>query len=896
MLSVIIADRIAFIKTMACYFTSRRISLQSWQICAIIYPTCSPKSLSLGQEQEMNISKLSPKIIVGILIAIIFGISLLFRIVLPYEQVFNGEWIKFTSIDAYFYQRIIDNTAFNFPHLMNFDPYFVYPGGKVLTNIFFPDWIIAFIVWVVSFGSPTQHTIDVVSVFFPAIVAALTVIPVYFIGKALFNRWVGVIAAGLTAVLPGEYLGRTILGLNDTPAIETLLTTTFMAFIILAIKSAREKELTFDHILRRDWSKCARPLIFSILAGLFLGMYLISWMGALLFVFIFVLYLVIQLIIDHLRQRSVDYLGIISFIPLLLALIIFFPAATGSLYVIAMVLALFIPVVLVVISRVMTYQKLKPFYYPVTLVVLGGIAVAAFHLINPDMLKSMFTLFDIFAPSGSTAATTIEMQAFLAPGGSFNTQVAWGNFTTSFFLLTHYAFPGLALISLSILIYLFIRKSNARESYLRPVIWVLAILAVIMVLLLVNGYGHRLLALIPLVVLFGLLFIPGNGQKNWLLFIVWTLVILVLTLGQRRFAYYLVVNIALLSAYLLWQIIWLAGVRKLAVKPEVIVAPVHPGKVKAKKQESHREKSGVSIHFIYAAMAGVALFFLAFFPNITKATDMTTPEEAPYAPTDAWMSSLLWMKDNTPDPFGDPAAYYRHYEVPPPGETFNYPSSAYAVTSWWDYGYWIMQIAHRIPSANPAQVSTRIISVANLFLSEDDNTTRELLAKMETSYVIIDNLITRSKFWAVINWAKQPQEKYNDVYYVPYQGKLQPVQFYHPDYYRTLAVRLFNFNGKAVTDVKPAVITYVDKTQEGINYKQVTDVKEFTSYQEALDYINNQKSGNHIIVGASPFISPVPLEAVPDFRLIHSSAQGTSQQNIGFIPEVKIFEYTGRNK
>jgi oligosaccharyl transferase (archaeosortase A-associated) len=896
----------------------------------------------------MNISKLSPKLIIGILIAIIFGISLLFRIVLPYEQVFNGEWIKFTSIDAYFYQRIIDNTAYNFPHLMNFDPYLLYPGGKILTDIFFPYWLMAGIIWLVGLGSPTQHTIDVVSVFFPAIIAALTVIPVYFIGKALFNRWVGVIAAALTAVLPGEYLGRTILGLNDTPAIETLLTATFMAFVILAIKAARERELTFDHILRRDWAKCARPLVFSVFAGLFLGMYLISWTGALLFVFIFVLYLVIQFVNDHLRRQSVDYLGVIGVIPLLLALIIFFRFSLGSFYVISLTLALFIPVVMVVISRVMTYRKIKPFYYPVALVVIGGIAVAGFYLINPDMLRSMFSSFAIFAPSGSTATTTIEAQPFLAPAGSFNTLVAWGNFTTSFFIAPWWlifgffiaalcglfyrytirgsannslllffclclvtviifavkirdpeyiidvlAFPGLALISLSILIYLFIRKSGAKESYLRPIIWVLVILAAIMVVLLLSGHGHRYWALVLTAVLLVLLFIPGSGQKNWLLFLVWTLVMLALTLGQRRFAYYLVVNIALLSAYLSWQIIWLAGIRKMAVKPVETPIPVREGKAKAKKKESRRDRPGVAVYFIYAALAGVVLFFVVFFPNISKATEMTTPEEAPYAPSDAWMSSLLWMKDNTPDPFGDPDAYYRLYEAPPPGETFKYPASAYGVTSWWDYGYWITQIAHRLPSANPGQEPARILNVANLFLSDNESSLRALMEKMDSSYVIIDNLTTRSKFWAVITWAKQPQEKYYDIYYVPYQGQLQAVQFYHAAYYRTLAVRLYNFDGKAVTDVKPAVITYVDQvSDQGISYKQVTDAKEFTSYQEALDYLNSQESGNHLIVGVSPFVSPVPLEAVPDYQLIHSSEQGVSQQNVGFIPEVKIFEYT----
>ncbi len=903
----------------------------------------------------MNVSRLSPKLIVAILIAVIFGISILFRVVLPYHQVFNDGVVKFTSIDAYFYQRVVDNTAVNFPHLMSFDPYFIFPGGRVLGDIFFPEWLAAGFAWMVGMGAPTQHTIDVVSVFFPAIFAALTVIPVYFIGKTLFNRWVGVIAAGLTAVLPGEYFGRTILGLTDTPAIEVLLTTTFLCFAILAVKAARERELTFNDILRRDWSKFLRPVIFSVLAGLFLGLYLVSWQGALLFVFIFVLYLVIQAVRDHLRQRSVDYLGIVGGITFLVALLIFFHFSFSAFYVVSVVLAFLIAVGLLIISRLMSYRKIRPIYYPITLVVIGGIALGAFYLINPDLLKTMLSRFDIFAPTGASAQTTVEMQPFLDPSntGKLNTIVAWGNFNTSFFLgpwwlvlvifgtaglslfYRYYLrgsaaislfvflvpvlvaaavfagvtavperitavvmFPGLALIALGVLVYLFIRKKGAGDSYWGAVFRVVAILAVIMVELLLYGYGKHALSFIPLAVLFCLLFLPGDGQKNWLLFLVWTLVILALTMPQRRYAYYFAINVALLSAYLFWQMIWLAGINKLGVSAGPIPVPVHGSKPKAKKKEIRRDRPGAATYIMSAGLAGITLFLLTFAPSIAGARSVTISEEAAYAPSDAWVSSLLWMKDNTPEPFGDPQAYYRHYEAPAAGGTFEYPPTAYGVTSWWDYGYWITQIAHRLPSANPSQQAEPIINVANLFLSEDNATAQELMAKLGSSYVIVDTTVTGGKFWAVATWAQQPLEKYYDVYYYKdSQGQYQAAQLYYPAYYDTLVVRLYNFNGKAVTEVKPTVVTYTDNVDDnGTKFKLVSNAQQFNSYQEALDYVNSQTSSKNVIIGVNPYVSPVTLEAVPDFQLVHVSEQGTSFASVGLVPEVKIFEYTGNRK
>ncbi|MCX7911856.1 MAG: oligosaccharyl transferase, archaeosortase A system-associated [Dehalococcoidales bacterium] len=839
----------------------------------------------------MRVSTTNGRLIAGILIFLAFGISLLFRIILPVGQVFNDGWIKFTSIDAYFYQRVIDVTATNFPRLMDFDPYFVYPGGRALNDIFFPSWITAAVIWVLTGGSPTQQAIDTISVFLPGIFAALTVIPAYFIGKALFGRGAGVIAAILTAVFPGEYLGRSIIGMTDTHVVETLLSTTFMAFIVLAIKSAHDSGLSQTDFRRWERRHYLRPLLFGALAGLFLAMYCLSWMGALLFVFILAVYLTVQAINDHLRQQPLDYLAVIGIPPLLIALAIFAPFSPRPLYTICILGGLAVPVVLIAISWLMLRLKLRPVYFPVALVAIAAIGLAIFYAISPGTLRAALGLFQIFAPSGASAITTVEMQPFLDPDrvGKLNLVIPWGNFTTSFFLLSKIAFPGIAFISLAFLIYLFIRRHKTDGGYLRPAAWITGILAVIMLVLLLSGYGQPWFTFIPAAVLFGTFFLAAENdrKKHWLLFFIWTLVMLLLTLAQRRFAYYFIINIALLSAYISWQAIWVCGAKRLA-ETQTETAPAGAAQ---KRTGRHTTR-----HVLFAAIAGIAVFLIVILPNVVKATEMTTKEEAPYAPSDAWMSALLWIRENTPEPFGDPSSYYRVFPAPPKGEKFAYPDSAYGVTSWWDYGYWITHIAHRLPSANPAQEPARIIDVANLFLSEDETSARELLRKMDSAYVIIDDLTVTSKFWAIATWAGKPDTKYYETYSVSYQGALLPVHFYKIDYYRTLAVRLFNFDGRKVTDIKPFVITWVDRQdRRGNSYRQVTEIKDCTSYEEAQDYLRTLRETknevNCAIVGVNPFVSPVPLEAVPGFKLIYSSEQGSEVKGVGFVPEVKVFEY-----
>ena len=762
---------------------------------------------------------------IGILITGFFAISLTFRIALPYDQVFVHDWIKFTSIDAYYQMLIVDSLANNFPQLTPFSPFLVYPGGGGFGEIHFFNWLIAFIAWIFGLGSPTQHLIDVIGVYFPAILAALTIIPVYFIGKALFNRWAGVIAAALVAVFAGEYLGRSILGFADQHVAETLFTTVAALFLILAIKNAGERELKFNQIIQRDWNIIRRPIIYSLLAGVFLGFYLITWLGGLLFVFIITLYFIIQLIINHIKHKPNDHLGIIGFILFLVALIIFLPFSPSLSYILPLIIAALIPPVLCGVSTFISHRGFKSFYFPLSIIGVAVIFLGLIAAISPSHLNWMASQFSIFTPTGASAATTLEMQPFLSPQGTFSTGVAWGNFTTSFFLAPDWPIPGFGFISFAILIWVAIK--------------------------------HR------------------ADDEKLTFFLIWSLIIFVLTFTQRRFAYYLVINIALLSAYLSWQAIWFAGLRRLAVKEEK----------KPEKEEKRVKKPGWTIYHINTILVVVIVFFFVLFPNIMKSREVAA--QARFAPSDAWQESLVWMKENTPEPLGNPDAYYDVYDRP-----FTYPDSAYGVTSWWDYGYWISRVAHRIPNTNPSQDPKPITKVAALLLNDDDSQRDEIMKELASSYLITDYAMATDKFWAIATWSGRNFEEFIDTYIVSYENEQIPVRVFLPEYYRTPLVRLQIFDGKSVPEGAPVVLSYEERYGDnGAVLRYVTNIKEFSSYQEALSFIDGQDSGNHVIVGINPFSSPIPLEEVEGFNLIYGSEPIIPQEGMKPYSEVKIFEY-----
>jgi len=808
--------------------------------------------------------KLPPIVIVGIILAALCGISLYIRIALPYDQIFVNDWVWFRETDAYYHMRNIETLVHNFPHFNSFDLYVLYPGGGMgLLRPFF-DWLIAGIIRLVSLGTPTLHTMEAVAAYMPAILGTLTLIPVYFIGKELFNRWVGVIAAALVVILPSEFLHRSLLGFTDHHVAETLFSTVSILFLIMAIKRAREREISFGHILNRDWSTIAKPLVYTLLAGIFLGIYLLSWIGGLLFIFIIFAYLVIQFIVDHLRHKSSDYLCIVGTPVFLIAFLMLLAVVGGGLdtiYRVSLIVAIVLPIVLSIISRLLAARALKPVYYPLVLLGLAGIGLAALHAIklSPDLslLQYMLSQFSIFTPTGA-ALTIMEVEPLLLPEGAFGWQTAWANFTTSFFI---------SFISFVMLAYVVVKEKGADKT----------------------------------------------------LFLVWSIVMLMATLGQRRFGYYYTVNAALLTGYFSWKMLDIAGLSKLLAKPKEVVGAVKKFKKRKRTREKAKPKTFMQPRgaWVRVIIVGIAIFFLVFFPNIGNAEALArTPSIAYTSMAGGWYSSLLWLKesDNSPEPFDDPEFYYELYQ---PQDEFEYPETAYGVMSWWDYGYFIMQIAHRIPNANPTQAGA--VQAGQFFTAQNESSAREIVERydLDTKYVMIDYAMPITKFYAMVEWSGGSVDEFYEGYYVPASGgALNIVILHYPPYYNSTVARLYNFDGKAV--VPPAdsttVISWEWKTGEellqsgykviiisqdriinvkkGEGYKVYVDHWFFSSYEDAENYVSSQESGNYAIGGLDPFATIVPLEGLNSYELVHQSKETITVAG-HTVPGVKIFKYLG---
>jgi oligosaccharyl transferase (archaeosortase A-associated) len=813
----------------------------------------------LSQQTPERKRKLPPAAIAAIAMAIVAGIALYVRIALPYNQVFVNGQVWFLETDSSFYMRNIQVIVQHFPHFNSFDPYMLFPGGQAgLIRPFFAGLVSAIILLVR--GATTLYHMEAIAAYVPPILGTLALIPVYFIGKELFNRWVGVIAALLAAILPTEFLHRSLVGFLDHHVAEVLFTTTCALFLIMAIKRAREREISFSHIFNRDWHTITRPLIYMLLAAIFLGFYLLTWVGGLYFIFIIFAYLMIQFVVDHATGKSTDYLCIIGTPLFLIAFLMLLPVlGTGrfdGVYRAALTIAVVVPIIMSLLSRFMAGRKLRPVYYPLALLGLLGIGLAILRAAIPSIFGYMFSLFNVFTPAGA-ALTVMEVHPLTF-------QIAWANFNMSFFL---------AFVALALLIRVVIRERGAGK----------------------------------------------------ILFLVWSIITLIAAFGQRRFGYYYAINASLLTGYFTWKMLDLVGLRRILSKPkEAAVETIRKFKKRQKIRERQKPKRFMQPRgaWVNVIIVGIILSIVVVCPSVVPMKrdtvtgkvsfglpDPTISTEriyyvgfTPYIAelpnqimTAGWYSASSWLQEtnnstgqpDTPEPFGDPDFYYQLY---PPKSEFQYPSTAYGVMSWWDYGYFIEQIGHRIPNANPTQ--TGAANAGKYFTTTNVSEANELADKLGTKYVMIDYLMaTTAKFYAMADWAGNSSDQYYDIYYYQASGstQLSAIALFYPTYYQSMVARLYSFNGQAQNETTCVVISWDNAvTTTGQPYKYLTGpAQQFDTYEEAQAYVASQTSGKYRIVGTNPFHTIVPLAAVTDYQLVYSSGSTTDQGT------VKVFKYSG---
>ena len=762
-----------------------------------------------------------------LILAIIIMAALWLRVLLPYNQVFVNDWVKLTGVDAYYYGRLVDNVAQHFPVLTEFDPYYLFPKGtstSIEPNFF--AYLIGGIIWLLGLGRPDQHLTDLVLVYVPPILAVLTIMAAFFIGKALKNIWAGLLAAGMLAIMPGEFLNRSLLGYADQHIAESMFVAFFIMFVMFAFKECEGMDLSF--LRDKGWRAAVKPAIYCVLAGMALALYMLTWAGAALILLIFFVFLVIQVIVDYIKGRSVYITGALGVVIFLVGLVFYMPAGRSYFSSLSIIGGIILIVLITAMAGFMQRRRIKSGYYLLTLVVLGILGIGLVYVINPAMYALIIDrLLGIFGWNPDT--TIMEMQPLLLSRGDFTLGVAYGNFTVGLIL-------GLA--GLVLVIYQSVKQ-------------------------------------------------PGPTK---ILLIVWSILMMLAAIAMRRFCYYFAVNLAVLSGYFIWWILSLVGFGRQSIPENAKSQAYRTKaeRMRVAKAEKSRNPVFMGITLVIALFVMVYPN-LGPLPGGSKpAIDVAT--RPLFAPTNYWFESLEWLRSNSPEPLGDANAYYSVYKAPGEAGGFVYPKDAYGVLAWWDYGYWITRIGRRIPYSNPGTSGLGGEAYFLLAQDEQAAGKALKDANIKYFIIDSDIASYEGKYFALANWYGGSYHDYYDIYLKQQDNKYTPVILFYPAYYQSMVIRMYNFDGKQVTPDAVTVISYQNViASDDKQYMAITGTSAFGSVQEANEFIKSQQPGTCRIAGYDPYVSPVPLDALKNHTLVYNSKQAKQTGQV-VTPYIKIFQ------
>ena len=719
-----------------------------------------------------------------------------------------------------------------------FDPMTQYPVGSTVYWGPLFIYISGFACWIA--GATTRPEIISVCLLVPVAMAGVTVVLMYFVGKICGDWKTGLLAAGFTAVVSGQFFYRSLYGYFDHHIGEVLFSTLFCLVYLYILISEKDTKIDLKNVT--TWKRTA---LLAVLAGFayLLGLFLMPTM--IVFALMVVLFTVIQFVISIYREKPMEYLLVantIIFAVAIIGLILFgFKSAgldlasysVGHVYAYLAIIAG--TTVLYLLAR---YLKGKPkYYYPLSLIGLTIIGAAVLSIAGPQFFNQLINAAVQFFGQAPVTNTVQEARGW-------SLAAAWTTFNY-----------GLILMVGGILVILYSVYREDRPHEIFTLVWSAIIFYSTCQHI---RYEYYLAVNVALLSAICVSSVYTWGRED-----------IALLLGGRA-----------------------TGFVGQDERPGAADEPT----VKRKKQKkTQRRVSGsTSPRYFILVLVVVAAGLGILFAYTSATYSYVNASGNPLMMNQDWKESLLWMANNTPAPGVD---YYTIYDR----NSFVYPNSSYGVMSWWDYGHMITYIAQRIPNANPFQAGVSgPDGSAAYFMATDEATADTILDHDGTRYVVTDIEMDTGKFWAMATWYNTTvaATPYQMTVLIPGQTSssgYQSAMLNEAPYYDTMISRLHNFDGSMTTATAAYYVEYADQSVTHVSYPVLTDAEAMNvsaATARAAQYNQNPQAGYHAtVLSSSPVLPITDIPALQHYRLVHESPTSEITTNTTDVKYVKIFEY-----
>jgi dolichyl-phosphooligosaccharide-protein glycotransferase len=683
---------------------------------------------------------------------------------LPYKALVGSGRAYFIGTDPFYHYRETLGTVRAFPKVPRWDPWTFYPYGTgtgQFGSLF--DWLCAAII-VVSHGrDASEAVVQQILGVFPAILGALLIIPFFFLAKRLLGTPGAIVAAITLALLPGEFLIRSVAGYSDHHVAEDLFSILSILGVVVAVERAHAARE--DFLARRRTRASLVACGFAILGGVALAANFYAWPPAILFLGILAVWLTLVVLLENGRGSDATGLvfgGVVAFV---VAGALMIPSIettflgeynTYGILQPALCFASALWLVLVhVASRVARQRNLSPWLVPG---VVAGIVLVGF----------------------------VGVQLLLAD--------VWASLSWGLSWITGIGAPRTTLtIAEARAARYFCDASTSDYTCLSDDFGLLAPLSIFLV---VAVCGFAL----------------WRRRRSDILLGLWSIVIAMASATQIRFSYYLAVNIALLTGWVAARVAEVLGLHR----PADERAAAEPAKKVKGGRKTQRAATTTAVSRPVQVLAVAACLLLVVPGNVVatqhaspgwKAADITAPE----GDLVLWYHGLDWMRNNTPDAGVNLGLVT---PKPPAGQLYDYPATSYGVLSWWDYGHWIETTALRPPVANPFQQAAPFASL--WFTERDPQQADKMLTdwvqgKGPVRYVFIDDAMATGKFGAITVWAHNnnaSRDVWADQGYVTKQafrtadGQSKDLYVPGPEYTESMMGRLYDQDGNGLPDYR----------------------------------------------------------------------------------------------
>jgi dolichyl-diphosphooligosaccharide--protein glycosyltransferase len=773
-----------------------------------------------------------------ILIAIlaVLTVFVLWLRLLPLFQAGNVDILFLAGSDDPLYNlRQIEQMMKNFPGYGWFDAMTLFPTGQSV------HWGPLFIILSSSFtmlmGAVNRPEIIKFALMVPPIMAAAMVPLVFLLVRKISDWKCAIFAAGLIAIMGGQYFFRSLYGYLDHHIAEVLFGTLFIFAYIYCMWWAKEHPVD---ISKRE--TLVRPVILALLAGVayILGLFIMPTM--VLFALIIGVFTIIQFIWDFYRKQSSDYLLITNLVTFGFATVAFFIVGirTAGLQLNYYTIAHPLSYILLIVGTVLLYlfarflNGKKAYYYPVAVIGTGIIIIAVSIAVAPQIYNYLISGIIEFFGQNSYYLTIQEAR-------SWTFAEAWETFNYSLILMV----GGL--------IVLFYR--SWREE--RPDQHVILIWSVFMLIAAWQHIRYEYYLAVNIAVLSGICL----GY--------------VFSLGWKDICYILK-----------------PGKTDEPGKSVTSKESLQKSKKASQKVKSTKGQKN-SNYLNIGALVVVALLALLFVYS-SVGSEYAVASSGALRMNSDWKESLEWMGTYTPETGVD---YYKIYN----NATFSYPAQAYGVMSWWDYGHMITYIAKRIPNANPFQAGVAgPDGAAAYFMSQNEAGANNILKNDGTRYIITDIEMDSGKFWAMATWynASLGASPYQRPYLVPNPdnpSQYSAVTLYDIPYFQTMVSKLHNFDGSMTEPTTAYYVEYTEPGTSGRPYPVITRAEnmDIATAKANVDRYNSiAPVGQHAAILNDAVWRPLSsIPALQHYRLVHESPRNVLSSSPPDIKYVKVFEF-----